>query len=533
MSGLQARIAEVEKAPAGPGVGAFFDFDGTLIAGYSATVFYLDRLLKRQVSPRELASTLIAGAEMSLRGADVTGLMRLAAQAMAGHSEDELTELGERLFVQRIAGMVYPEARALVRAHQRAGHTLVLASSATRYQAGPLAEDLGFDHLLCSQVEVERGIITGNLQGDVLWGEGKARAVRELAARGDLDLDASYGYANGDEDVPFLETVGNPRPLNPQDGLRRTAMRRGWPVVSFASRGRPGAEQLLRTGAALTGLAAAGAVGVGLGLLNGSRRQAANLATSVGSDVALALAGVQLRITGEEHLWSHRPAVFVFNHQSSMDVPIVANLVRRDLTGVAKKEASRDPRFALLGLVAGVAYVDRGNTEQARAALAPAVEKLRSGVSLAIAPEGTRSVTPRLGRFRKGAFHVAMQAGVPIVPIVIRNAGEVMWRGSFLVRPGTVDVTVLPPIPTRDWRVEDLPGHVADLERRYRETLDDWPDGRRELPGRAGRRPAARVEVAVEPPAGNGAAAPVRRRATRSPRRTSRRSAGASASSSE
>ena len=533
MRGLDARLAEVEKGPTGPSIGAFFDFDGTLISGYSATIFYLDRLLKRQVSARELASTVIAGAEMSLRGADVTGLMRIAARAMAGHSEDELSELGERLFLQRIAGMVFPEARALVRAHQRLGHTLVLASSATPYQASPLANDLGFRHVLCSRVEVVKGVITGNLTGPVLWGEGKARAVRELAEREGIDLAASYAYANGDEDVPFLEAVGRPRPLNPQDGLRRVAMRRGWPIARFASRGRPGAEQVLRTGAALSGLAAAGAVGLGLGLLNGSRRQAANLATSVGSDVALALAGVQLNVSGEENLWSHRPAVFIFNHQSSMDVPIIANLVRRDLTGVAKKEAARDPRFALLGYVAGVAYVDRGNTEQAKAALAPAVERLREGVSLAISPEGTRSATPRLGRFKKGAFHVAMQAGVPLVPIVIRNAGEVMWRGSFLVRPGTVDVTVLPPIPTRGWRVEDIPRHVADLERRYRETLDDWPDGGRELRGRARPRPAAPAGPAVEPPGGNGAAAPVRRRAPRSPRRTSPRSAGASTSSSE
>ncbi|TMC98301.1 MAG: HAD-IB family hydrolase [Chloroflexi bacterium] len=506
MRGLDARLAEVEKGPTGPSIGAFFDFDGTLISGYSATIFYLDRLLKRQVSARELASTVIAGAEMSLRGADVTGLMRIAAQAMAGHSEDELSELGERLFLQRIAGMVFPEARALVRAHQRLGHTLVLASSATPYQASPLANDLGFRHVL---------------------------AVRELTEREGIDLAASYAYANGDEDVPFLEAVGRPRPLNPQDGLRRVAMRRGWPIARFASRGRPGAEQVLRTGAALSGLAAAGAVGLGLGLLNGSRRQAANLATSVGSDVALALAGVQLNVSGEENLWSHRPAVFIFNHQSSMDVPIIANLVRRDLTGVAKKEAARDPRFALLGYVAGVAYIDRGNTEQAKAALAPAVERLREGVSLAISPEGTRSATPRLGRFKKGAFHVAMQAGVPLVPIVIRNAGEVMWRGSFLVRPGTVDVTVLPPVSTRGWRVEDVGRHASEMEQRFRETLDDWPDGGRELRGRARPRPAAPAGPAVEPPGGNGAAAPVRRRAPRSPRRTSPRSAGASTSSSE
>jgi 1-acyl-sn-glycerol-3-phosphate acyltransferase len=363
----------------------------------------------------------------------------------------------------------------------------VLASSATPYQAAPLAHDLGFRHLLTSRVEVVKGVITGNLTGPVLWGEGKAQAVRELAQREGIDLAASYGYANGDEDVPFLETVGRPRPLNPQDGLRRVAMRRGWPIARFASRGRPGAEQLIRTGAALTGLAAAGAVGVGLGLLNGSRRQAANLATSVGSDVSLALAGVRINVvSGEENLWSHRPAVFIFNHQSSFDVPIVASLVRKDMTGVAKKEAARDPRFALVGYLADVVYVDRGNTAQAREALAPVVERLRSGISMAIAPEGTRTPTPRLRPFRKGAFHIAMQAGVPIVPIVIRNAGDVMWRNSFFVRPGRVDVAVLPPVSTEGWTVDDLDERVAEMERRFSETLESWPNGRRATP--AGRR---------------------------------------------
>ena len=73
------------------------------------------------------------------------------------------------------------------------------------------------------------------------------------------------------------------------------------------------------------------------------------------------------------------------------------------------------------------------------------LDKLADGVSIAIAPEGTRSLSDRLGPFKKGAFHIAMQAGVPIVPIVIRNAGELMWRNSFWLRPGTVDVRVLEP----------------------------------------------------------------------------------------
>jgi putative phosphoserine phosphatase/1-acylglycerol-3-phosphate O-acyltransferase len=155
--------------------------------------------------------------------------------------------------------------------------------------------------------------------------------------------------------------------------------------------------------------------------------------------------------------------VFIFNHQSSLDTLIVGSLVRRDITAVAKKEAARDPRFAPVGLLMDVAYIDRSNSAKARSALEPVVEKLRSGVSLTIAPEGTRTPTPRLARFKKGAFHIAMQAGVPIVPIVIRNAGELMWRGSLVVRPGTVDVAVLDPVATAGWRVGDLDRHIQAI----------------------------------------------------------------------
>jgi putative phosphoserine phosphatase/1-acylglycerol-3-phosphate O-acyltransferase len=217
---------------------------------------------------------------------------------------------------------------------------------------------------------------------------------------------------------------------------------------------------------------------VGVGVLNRSRRAAANLLSSVAPEVALGLAGVSLRVTGEEHIWSHRPAVFTFNHQSALDVFILADLLRRDFTGVVKQEASRDPLFAPLGYLAGVAYVerDRGTKSDAQAALAPARERLREGISIAIAPEGTRSATRQVGPFKKGAFHLAMQAGVPVVPIVIRNAGDLMWRRSLVVRPGTVDVVVHPPIDVSGWKAEELDDRVAEVRRLYVDTLVAWPD---------------------------------------------------------
>jgi putative phosphoserine phosphatase/1-acylglycerol-3-phosphate O-acyltransferase len=219
--------------------------------------------------------------------------------------------------------------------------------------------------------------------------------------------------------------------------------------------------------------------GMGLGFAIGTLRRdpelGLNAAIPLACDSALALAGVRLNVVGESNLWVSRPAVFVGNHQSSLDVLIVGSLVRRDLTGVAKKEARYDPRMIVGGQLMDLAFIDRSNPESARRDVNALVDRIRSGTSVAIMPEGTRTPTPTVGRFKKGAFHLAMQAGVPMVPIVIRNAGELMWRRSMVINPGTVDVAVLEPIPTGDWTVEDLDARVAEVRQLFVDTLDNWP----------------------------------------------------------
>jgi putative phosphoserine phosphatase/1-acylglycerol-3-phosphate O-acyltransferase len=484
MSDLGERVAEIEAQRRGPRIAAFFDFDGTLIAGYSANEFYRARLRALDVGPGELARTLLAVADMRLNGGDVDGLMQTAIAVWEGRPVDDMEQLSERLMLKRIGGMLYPEALELIDAHRRKGHRLVLASSATRYQVAPLAAELLIDEIICTEVEVVNGVFTGKLASPVRWGEGKAQAVRELAQERGIDLRRSFGYGNGDEDVQFLEAVGKPRPLNPQRGLARVAAERGWPVTRLTPRAGRSVRPLLRTGAALAGMGAAAFVGAGVGLVNRSRRIASNLTAGAGSELALGLAGVRLEVTGEEHLWSHRPAVFIFNHQSALDTVVLGSLLRRDFTGVAKKEAAHDPRFAPIGALLNVVYIDRANSGHAREAMQPAVDRLRGGDSIAIAPEGTRTPTPRLRPFKKGAFHVAMQAGVPLVPIVMRNAGQLMWRGESVVHPGTLQVAVLTPIPTTRWRVEALDEHVRDVRERFQATLEHWPgqDGRTARP---------------------------------------------------
>ncbi|MFG1920779.1 HAD-IB family hydrolase [Cryptosporangium sp. NPDC048952] len=472
---LSERLAAIAAGPQGPSVGAFFDLDGTLIDGYTAVSVYRDRIRKRDVGLRELGQTLGLALDMRLRGADLDALAAFAVGALAGRQEEDLEEWGERLFRQEIAGLVYPGARLLVEAHRRAGHQLVMATSATWFQACPVANDLEFDDVLCTRHGVRDGMLTGELDGGSLWGPAKARAVEGYATRHDVSLQDSYAYSNGAEDVPFLALAGYPCALNPDGDLPAAALLHEWPILRLDPPGsRFSPTSLVRTGVALSALLTSVGVSTAVGVLSRSRATAANLAGSIGPDLALTLAGVRLDVTGEQNLWARRPAVFMFNHQSSLDLGILGSLIRRDVTAVVKREARSDPRFAAIGALLDVAYVDR-TAGRGRAALEPAVAKLRAGTSIAIAPEGTRSPTPRLGRFRKGGFHLAIEAGVPIVPIVIRNAGDLMWRDSLLVHPGTVDVAVLAPIETAEWPVEEVDKLVDLVRAQFDSTLREWP----------------------------------------------------------
>lgn len=477
MPDIDGLVAEVDKSPKGAHIGAFFDFDGTLIDGYSAVAYFRDRLLARDVGTAELLRSIIESINVEMRGRDVSRLMSVGVGALAGRSVSDIDAMGERLFRTRIAQMVYPEARLLIDAHKRRGHTVVMASSALPFQTAAAARDLGIDHVLCTQMDSVDGVLTGLVAGPILWGDAKAVAVREFAAASGIDLGQSFAYGNGGEDVAYLSTVGHPRPLNPTDSLVAAARERDWPVARLSKPQKISPELVIRSAAAYAGVGAGLLAGLGLGLANRSRRTAVEITASVGSELALAAAGVRVEVVGPQNLWAARPAVFVFNHQSQLDVIILAALLRTDFTGVAKKELRTDPTFAPLGWLADVAFVDRANTEQAKQALAPAVDALKNGRSLAMAPEGTRSATPRLGPFKKGAFHVAMQAGVPMVPVVIRNAGELMPAHGAFISSGTLQVAVLNPVPTASWRRKDLDKQVERVRGMFLSTLADWPEG--------------------------------------------------------
>ncbi len=473
MAPLHAKLTqEIRKGPAGSKIGALFDLDQTLLAGFSASAFFRERLVSGRMSPRELGESMLGALSFSLGRTGFSGLISATTAAYRGLSEKAMEEIGEEVFRKHLATKIYPESRALVKAHQEMGHTVAIVSSATRYQGEPLARDMGIEHVLCTQLEVEDGAFTGRVVRPTCYGEGKATAGRDLAQQCDLDLEESYFYTDSHEDLPLLDIVGRPRPLNPDARLSQTAKERGWPVRRFYSRGRPGLGDVVRTALAFYSAIPASWAGVAAGLASGSRREGVNVAGSIWGELATSLAGIDLRVDGEEHLWSQRPAVFIFNHQSGIDAVLMMKLLRRDMTGIGKKELLWTPLLGPMFKSAGMIFIDRSDTKRAIEAMKPAVEALRHGMSLVIAPEGTRSPTPRLGRFKKGAFHIAMQAGVPIVPVVFRNALDALPKGSLVVRPATVEAMVLPPVDTADWRVENLDAEIAAIRRHYLDALE-------------------------------------------------------------
>ena len=473
MSPLYDVDAEVMRLPDGPQIGAFFDFDGTVISGYSVMAFIEEQVRRGHLSPRELVELLSAMANFGLGDVGFSAMMVAATQFLRGIREDSYANFGEELFESHIARLIYPESRALVQAHLKKGHTVAIITSATPYQVRPAARELGIEHVLCTELEVKDGVFTGAVVHPTCFGPGKVTAAESLSERFGADLDKSYFYSDSHDDMQLLERVGNPRPLNPSNKLLAVAEQRGWPVRKFGSRGQPTITTLLRSAMMPVSVVGCFLAGFPIWALTGSKRDALNFSVSLFADTASAIIGLNLKIVGEQHLWSHRPAVFIFNHQSNVDLVIVARLMRRDIIGVGKREIRDIPVVGRVMEAAGVILIDRQNSTSAIEALKQLADTMRiEGKSVCLSPEGTRAITPKLAEFKKGAFHLAIQAGVPVVPIVIQNSIDVQPKGDYIFHPGTVNVEVLPPIDTGNWSVNTIDDHVAEVRHLYLQALD-------------------------------------------------------------
>lgn len=244
-------LHEIGTGPGGAQVGAFFDLDGTLVDGFTATAHAGHRIRRRQAAAGEILGILEASVRYRIGRMPFERLLVRAAGYLRGESLAELDELGEYLFENRIAQRVYPHMRDVVRRHQDRGHTVVLSSSALTIHAEPVARHLGIDHVLCNHFTTDRqGRLAGGIVEPIIWGARKAAAVQAFCQDERVDLARSYFYADGDEDRALMRLVGNPRPVNPRPGLAAAATDRDWPVLTLPRpNGRRRGDRRLRPGA--------------------------------------------------------------------------------------------------------------------------------------------------------------------------------------------------------------------------------------------------------------------------------------------
>lgn len=225
-------VADIALRPAGPQVGAFFDLDGTLVAGFTPTAHARDRMRRGQASVGEVLGVLEATFRYKLGRMEFERLVVRAAGYLRGDSLAELEAVGERIFHQHNASMIYPQMSERVRAHQEQGHTVVLSSSALTIHAEPVARHLGIAHVLCNHFDLDdTGLLTGDIRKPIVWGRNKATAVARFCESNDVDLQRSYFYADGEEDIDLMSLVGEPCPVNPRGRLATVAAERGWPIL--------------------------------------------------------------------------------------------------------------------------------------------------------------------------------------------------------------------------------------------------------------------------------------------------------------
>jgi HAD superfamily hydrolase (TIGR01490 family) len=233
---------------------AFFDLDKTLIEGSSA--FYFARASYRAglLDRRQLLRGAVANLRFRLVGSsdeENHAVRDRVLEAIAGVRVRDLQRLGPELLAHLLP-RVYQEMLDEAYAHQDAGRPAIIVTATSQELADLMAHVLVFDGGIGTRAEIRDGVYTGRLAGPFTYGEGKAEAIRAMAAERGLDLAESYAYSDSVSDLPMLRAVGHPVAVNPDPELARIARAEGWRVMRFDR-----LRRRLRIAAALGGVAAA------------------------------------------------------------------------------------------------------------------------------------------------------------------------------------------------------------------------------------------------------------------------------------
>ncbi len=217
---------------------AFFDLDKTVIAKASMVAFGRPLLAAGMISRPLMVKALWSHVIFELFGADEERMRKFRESALritAGWEQAKISAIVRDNLTEVIDPLVYDEALALIRDHQRAGRRVFIISASPEEIVAPLARYLGVDEVIASRARLDA---EGRYTGDVefyAYGPYKAEAMLDAAERLGIDLAASYAYSDSGTDIPMLSTVGHPVAVNPDRDLARTAKEREWEVQFFTN----------------------------------------------------------------------------------------------------------------------------------------------------------------------------------------------------------------------------------------------------------------------------------------------------------
>ena len=191
----------------------------------------------------------------------------------------------------------------------------------------------------------------------------------------------------------------------------------------------------------------------------------------------LALSPIELTVMGLSNIDPDKSYIYMSNHQSNYDIPILLGHLPVQFRWLAKVELFRIPLFGYAMKRAGYICIDRSNRKSAFESLEKAAVIIRNGVSVMIFPEGTRSYDGNIGSFKKGGFVLAIESGVPILPIIIRGTFSVMSRNRLLIKPGKVTLEILEPVETSGFTKETKDELMEKIGIIMRESVDEGKKG--------------------------------------------------------
>lgn len=237
---------------------AFFDLDRTLISGASAFPFGIEAWRQGLATSGDIArwtseaiAFVIAGDK---GGGSSIDLRTEFLTRIKGASVSDLDRIGHAV-LPKLVSRVRPESRKLISMHHDAGRDTWIVSASPQRIVEPLAATLGMTGAIGTEGAVLDGRFTGELEGQFIYGPGKAQAIEKLASDRGYDLKLSYAYSDSVSDLPMMETVGHPVAVNPDSDLDTIAHERGWPIVIFARKTK---RAFAFSGVAVASLSAAG-----------------------------------------------------------------------------------------------------------------------------------------------------------------------------------------------------------------------------------------------------------------------------------